>query len=207
MVNRGKIDFFIDPSILLGNPKKNKKGRPSLFSLPLIQLLLILKIQYKLTYRALEGFSQSTLSLIQAGVILPTYSLICKRAGELDFILPKLSSSKSTTILIDATGIKVYGEGEWKVKVHGASKRRTWIKLHVAVDKKTQEIVRLEVTSSREADCKIGPEIINDLPSSVDTVIGDGGAVLNNSFSTQPIFLQGFYFYLFNTAIKGDLST
>ena len=116
-----------------------------------------------------------TLSLIQPGVLLPGYSLICKRAGELDFILPKLCSSKSTTILIDATGIKVYGEGEWKVKVHGASKRRTWIKLHVAVDEKTQEIVGLEVTSSREADCKIGPEIINDLPSSVDTVIGDGG--------------------------------
>ena len=71
-------------------------------------------------------------------------------------------------------GIKVYGEGEWKVKMHGASKRRRWIKLRIAVDEKTQEIIHLEITNGHEADCKIGPKIITHLPKSVDTVIGDG---------------------------------
>ncbi|NGX45133.1 MAG: hypothetical protein K940chlam2_00276 [Chlamydiae bacterium] len=50
--------------------------------------------------------------------------------------------------MFDATGIKVSGEGEWKVKIHGKSKRRKWIKVHIAVDAKTQEILQLEITDS-----------------------------------------------------------
>ena len=175
LVKRGSITFFIDPEALTKKPEENKRGRPRLFSHPMIHLLLILKIQYRLTYRSLEGFAKSMLPYIQADIFLPTYSLICKRASKLEALLPKLSSKKPKVVLIDATGIKVYGEGEWKVKVHGASKRRRWIKLHIAVDEKTQEIIHLEVTNSHESDCKVGPQIIENLPKSVDTVIGDGG--------------------------------
>lgn len=108
-----------------------------MFSLPLIHLLLILKIQYRLTYRALEGFAKSMLPHIESGIFLPTYSLICKRASDLEALLPKLSSKRPKVVLLDATGIKVYEEGEWKVKIHGASKRRKWVKLHIAVDENT----------------------------------------------------------------------
>jgi hypothetical protein len=159
LVKRGSITFFIDPVALTEKPEENKRGRPRLFSHPLIHLLLVLKIQYRLTYRTLEGFAKSILPYIQADIFLPTYSLICKRASKLEALLPKLSSRRPKVVLIDATGIKVYGEGEWKVKIHGASKRRTWIKLHIAVDEKTQEIIHLEITNGHEADCKIGPKI------------------------------------------------
>jgi len=57
-------------------------------------------------------------------------------------------TQRPKVVLIDASGIKVYGEGEWKVKVHGASKRRKWIKLHIAIDAKTQEIIELELLKS-----------------------------------------------------------
>ena len=141
----------------------------------LIHLLLVLKIQYRLTYRTLEGFAKSMLPHIKTDIFLPTYSLICKRASNLEALLPKLSYRRSKVVLIDATGVKVYGEGEWKVKMHGASKRRKWIKLHIAVDEKTQEIIHLEITKGHESDCKIGPKIIENLPRSVNTVVGDGG--------------------------------
>lgn len=65
LVKRGNITFFIDPKVLSGSQSVNKKGRPRLFSLPLIQLLLIIKIQYRLTYRSLEGFARSILPLIK----------------------------------------------------------------------------------------------------------------------------------------------
>ena len=175
LIKRGSITFFIDPKALTEKPEENKRGRPRLFSHPLIHLLLVLKIQYRLTYRTLEGFAKSMLPHIQADIFLPTYSLICKRASNLEALLPKLSSRRPKVVLLDATGIKVYGEGEWKVKMHGASKRRKWIKLHIAVDEKTQEIIHLAITNGHEADCKVGPKIIDNLPKSVDTVIGDGG--------------------------------
>jgi len=141
----------------------------------MIQLLLVLKIQYRLSYRALEGFSKSILPLLHAFVALPTYSLICKRAPDLEGFFPKLSSSRPKVVIIDASGMKVYGEGEWKVKIHGASKRRKWIKIHIAIDAKTQEIIGLEVTHGHKADCEVGPKMIGKLPRSTKTVMGDGG--------------------------------
>ena len=80
LVKRESVTFFVDPDALQQKPKKNKRGRPYLFSHPLIQLLLVLKIQYRLSYRALEWFSKSILPLLHAAMVLPTYSLICKRS-------------------------------------------------------------------------------------------------------------------------------
>ena len=153
LVKRGSLTFFIDPNSLK-TPRRNKhqRGRPKQFTHPLIQLLLTLKIQYRLTYRALEGFAKSILPLLKQGVDLPTYSLICKRAPELGALLPKLSKRRPQVIMLDASGIKVAGEGEWKVKIHGQSKRRKWIKIHRAIDATTQETLQLEVTNSHVDD-------------------------------------------------------
>ena len=175
LVKRGSLTFFIDPKALLAEAEENKRGRPRLFSSALIHLLLILKIQYCLTYRALEGFARSILPSLQKAIRIPTYSLTCKRASSLEAILPKLSSKTPKVVLIDATGVKVYGEGEWKVKKHGASKRRRWIKLHIVVDQESQEIINLQSSDGYVADCIVAPQMIKQLPSSVETVIGDGG--------------------------------
>jgi len=174
-VKRGSINFYIDPEVLK-HPRKKKRtlGRPRLFSHPLIKLLLILKIQYRLPYRALEGFAKSALPDFAKDLILPSYSVICRRAKELEDVLPKLSSRRPHTILLDASGIKVYGEGEWKVKVHGKTKRRKWIKIHIAVDEATQEIVAMEMTDSHVADCTAGSELINCCPKSVKIYKTDG---------------------------------
>ncbi len=176
LVKRGSLTFYIDRACL-NPPTKNThtRGRPRLFTHPLIQLLLILKIQYRLTYRTLEGFGKSILPLLKQDILLPTYSLICKRAPELEALLPRLSSRRPQVIMLDSTGIKVSGEGEWKVKVHGKAKRRKWIKVHIAVDAKTQEILQLEITESHTADCTVGPRLIRRCPSRAKLYLGDGG--------------------------------
>jgi len=90
LVKRGSITFFIDPEALTKKPEENKRGRPRLFSHPMIHLLLILKIQYRLTYRALEGFAKSMLPYIQADIFylpihlsakeLPSWKLFCQNS-------------------------------------------------------------------------------------------------------------------------------
>lgn len=173
LVKRGSITFFIDPNLLKSELiHKKQKGRPRIYTHPLIQMLLILKIQFHLTYRSLEGFSKS---VFPAEIRLPSYSIICRRAIELLMALPKLSSRRPSVILLDSSGIKVYGEGEWKVKIHGKSKRRKWMKIHVAVDEKTQEIIALEVSNDNIADCQIAPSLIDKCPKTVKTYKGDGG--------------------------------
>lgn len=170
------MTFYIDPEALEPAKRRRKKrGRPRIFSHPLIQLLLILKIQYRLPYRALEGFAKDILPLFKEGINLPSYSLICRRACELEALLPKLSRRRPQVILLDATGVKVFGEGEWKVKIHGKTKRRKWIKIHLAVDANTQEIIQMEITEGTVADCKIGPKLIKNCPKSAKVYMGDGG--------------------------------
>ncbi len=177
LVNRGRITFYIDEESLASVPRpKRMRGRPRLFSHPLIQLLLILKIQYKMPFRALEGFAKDILPLfISNNIKLPSYSVICRRAPELGALLPKLSRRRPQIVMLDATGVKIFGEGEWKVKIHGKSKRRKWIKIHIAVDAKTQEIIHLEMTEGKVADCEIGPKLIANCPASAKVYLGDGG--------------------------------
>jgi len=175
LVQRGSLTFLIDPKIiktLVPKPQK-KRGRPMAFSDQLILILLTIKIHYKLPYRMLEGFTRFVLERLYK-VKVPTYSLTCKRAKNLAAQLPKLSSRRPHTILVDATGIKVQGEGEWKVKVHGKGRPRKWLKLHVAIDERTQEIVGEISTEGSTDDGKAFPDLFRQTSRRVKTVIGDG---------------------------------
>lgn len=170
LVQRGSITFLLNPKLLKSLKKKSKqstKGRPITFCDGLIQLLLIVKIHFRLSYRALEGFARDVFDFR-----IPTYSLVCKRAKNL--CLPKLSDRRPNTIILDASGLKVSGEGEWKVKIHGKSKRRKWIKLHLAVDLKSQEIVAELTTVSAVADFSVTEELLEEVHGRTKLVIADG---------------------------------
>jgi len=176
LVQRGSLSFLIDPKTFeqFSLKKKKSRGRPLEFSNRLIEILLMIKIHYKLPYRMLEGFARFFFERFLPSTKVPSYSLICKRVKELELNLPKLSSRRPSVILVDATGIKVYGEGEWKVKMHGKGRPRKWIKLHIAIDEKTQEIVSEVTTPSSVGDPKAFPLLFEKTPHSVKTVKGDG---------------------------------
>ena len=82
--------------------------------------------------------------------------------------LPKLSTKRPLELAIDSSGLKVRGEGEWKVKIHG--RERGWIKLHIGVDPKTQELIAIEVTDEITADCAVLPSLIAKAPKSLKKV-------------------------------------
>jgi len=176
LVQRGSLTFLIDPKVmktLAPKAQKKRKGRPLEFSDQLILLLLMIKIQYKMPYRMLEGFARFFFKQFKK-MKVPTYSLTCKRAKGLSTKLPQLSSCRPKTVIVDATGIKVQGEGEWKVKVHGKGRPRKWIKLHVAIDEQTQEIVGEISTEATVDDGKAFPRVVQQVRGRPKTVIGDG---------------------------------
>ena len=77
-------------------------------------------------------------------------------------------------VVIDATGIKIYGEGEWKTRQHGVSKRRTWRKLHLAVDEQTGEILAAEVSLNDKKDSQLLDPLITAIEGEIDQVSADG---------------------------------
>ncbi len=79
-----------------------------------------------------------------------------------------------TDLVIDSTGLKVFGEGEWKVRKHGAEKRRVWRKLHLAVDPVTHDIVAAEVSLENVHDAEVLPTLLNPLRRKLGHVYADG---------------------------------
>ncbi|OUL28948.1 hypothetical protein BV378_07045 [Nostoc sp. RF31YmG] len=86
--------------------------------------------------------------------------------------------------MVDSTGLKVYGEGEWKVRTHGVGKRRTWRKLHLGVDSETGEILGAMVTTNDMADCEVLPDILEQISQPIEQVSGDGGYDTKGCYDT-----------------------
>ena len=78
-------------------------------------------------------------------------------------------------LVLDSTGLKVFGEGEWKVRQHGYTKRRTWRKLHLSVDSETQEIQAVVLSEASLDDAGAVPDLLDQSTESVEQIGGDGG--------------------------------
>lgn len=175
LVQRGSLTFLIDPKALKKlqeRPSRRPMGRPREFSLELIQMLLMIKVHYCLTYRSLVGFSSWAFALMLPDLKIPHYTLPCKRAALVT--LPKLSNKRPQTVILDSSGLKVFGEGEWKRKIHGKGKSRKWIKVHLAIDSRSQEIVAEVITEAYFADSKAVSPLLDKTPKSVKMVLADG---------------------------------
>jgi hypothetical protein len=94
---------------------------------------------------------------------VPDYSTLCRRQQALSVTLTRPAAQKPQCLVVDSTGLKVYGEGEWKVRQRGVDKRRTWRKLHLAVDAQTQEVVAVELTANFFADAEVLPDLLGQL--------------------------------------------
>ena len=104
-------------------------------------------------------------SLMNVPLRSPNYSSISKRAKTVEIKYRNQSRGAIRHIAIDSTGLKVFGEGEWKVKKHGSEKRRMWRKLHLAVDVDTHEIISAEMTLVNAGDSEVRPTLLNPLIS------------------------------------------
>ena len=104
----------------------------------------------------------------------PSYSCISKRAKtvEVQYRLP--SRGPVAHVVIDATGLKVFGEGEWKMRKHGKEKRRVWRKLHLAIDASTHEVISAVVSLESVGDNEVLPTLLNPLRRKITQVSADG---------------------------------
>ncbi len=144
LINRGSLTFWIDEEVITEwkQPKQDRRGRPRLFSDLAITTVLMVKRIFFLPLRALQGFIDSIFRLANVLLVCPQYTCISRRAKDVEVCFKTSSRGTIQHLAIDATGVKVYGEGEWKVKKHGTDgKRRVWRKLHLAVDTDTHEII------------------------------------------------------------------
>ncbi len=121
-------------------------------------------------------FAQSLLRLIGLDWSVPDFSTLCRRQKTLNVSLPYRGGADPLNLLIDSTGIKAEGEGEWNARKHGGPKRRIWRKIYIGIDEKTLEVRAVEVTTSNVGDALMLPELLNQIPPEQDigSVTADG---------------------------------
>lgn len=176
LVARGSITLWFDEEALQAWYHTNptcKRGHPFRYSDSTIELFLTIREVLRLPYRQTEGFIRGILELIQPGLDVPDFTSAAKRAAKLGIALPVIPRVGNIDVVLDSTGLKVFGEGEWKVRQHGPSKRRTWRKLHLAIDPKTREILAETLTTNGGHDGDQAAELLDAVPAKIATVTGD----------------------------------
>lgn len=174
---RGSLTFWVSEEALgqwLNTEPSQQLGAPKTYSDIAIMSVVTLKSLFQLGGRQSSGFLASLFELMQVELPVPDHSTVSRRMGKLSVTLPLLDRAQARHVVVDSTGIKVYGEGEWKVRQHGIGKRRTWRKLHLAVDESTGEILAAVVSTNDWGDCQILPDLLDAIEEDIEQVSGDG---------------------------------
>ena len=174
---RGSLTVWLDREMAWqAAPTSGKPGRPATYSDAAVQCCLTMKVLFGLALRQTQGFVQSVLTLSGLDWQAPDYSTMSRREKRLQVQITARPSRGGLHLLVDSTGIKMLGEGEWKTRKHGAEYRRQWRKVHLGIDAETLEIRAIEVTDNRVGDAPMLPELLGQIPAEevVLSVSGDG---------------------------------
>lgn len=185
LVQRGSLTLWVSDEAISAwrNPEKTgKPGHPRTYSDAAVLCMATLKEVYHLPLRATQGLTASLMQLLGLDLPAISYSQLSRRCATLEVSLPRRQSNESLHLVVDSTGVKVFGEGEWKVRQHGYSKRRTWRKLHLGADENTGEIVAAVVTTNDVADSQVLEELLEQIEDGLEQVSGDGSYDKRNCY-------------------------
>lgn len=173
---RGSLTIWFDPAITWEATPTGKRGRQPAYSDAAIQTCLTMKVLFGMALRQTTGFVESLLRLIGLDWAVPDFSTLSRRQKTLKVNIPCRGSDGPLHLLVDSTGIKVEGEGEWNARKHGGAKRRVWRKIHIGIDEKSLEIRAAEFTTSNVGDAPMLPELLDQIPpeQEIATVTADG---------------------------------
>jgi hypothetical protein len=174
LVKRGMLDVYVDEFILEDWQAKpnGKPGAQPKYSDLAIQLTLQFGKVFSQKLRQTEGLVKSLFRLMDIELDVPDHSTLSRRIEHISIAIPKTDKEKAV-LVADSSGLKVYGEGEWKVRKHGWSKHRTWRKMHLAITP-DGEIRAAELTGNNTADCDVVARLFKQEDAVIETFIGDG---------------------------------
>ena len=175
LVQRGSLIFWLSGDFERTWLYTGEKQRGSQFdySNKAIEIMLTLKEVFHLTNRGVEGFVRSLFVMMKIDLPVPDHSTLSKRGKTLKVKLPKKAGGR-LNLVMDSTGLKIYGEGEWKVRKHGYSKRRTWRKLHLGSDPGSGEIQAVLLTENNISDDAVVKELLEQIEQTLFACAADG---------------------------------
>ena len=152
---------------------RTTRGGQQHYSGQAIATALTLRAVFRLVLRQTEGLIGSIIALLGLDLAVPDHTTLSRRAENLDVVRPRPGSGP-VHLLVDSTGLKLCGSGEWLLEKHGTKTRRSWRKLHIAVDADTGRIVAATVTTNDIDDAsQVGP-LFDQVDGPVASFTADG---------------------------------
>jgi hypothetical protein len=155
-------------------PATGERGGQPTYSAIAIETCLALRLVFHQPLRQTEGLMRSIAGLLKVDIAIPDHTTPSRRGGGLT-ILPKcVDRAEPLHLLVDSTGLKIYGEGEWLDQKHAIRSRRRWRKLHLGMDAVTHEIVAVELTPDDVGDVSEIPDLLDQIDADVASLTADG---------------------------------
>jgi hypothetical protein len=174
---RGSLTvWFTDEAIQAwrAEPRTTPGGQPRYSSLA-INTALTMRMVFGLALRQTEGLIGSIIGLLGLDLAVPDYSTLSRRAKTLEVPRLRRAGAGPLHLLVDSTGLKLGGAGEWLIEKHGTSRRRSWRKLHIGVDAVSGEIVAVAVTRKDIEDAAMADALLDQIIDPIASFTADGG--------------------------------
>jgi hypothetical protein len=181
---RGSLTVWVTPEALetWHAPLTGKRGRSPFYSDLAIETGQMLRLVFGQPWRQTEGLLSSIATLLGVNLAIPDHTTFSRRSVGSSLPRPLTPSSEPVHVVIDSTGLKMYGAGEWQSEKHGERGRRTWRKLHLAVNPDTNEILASELTSNEIGDPSIVGPLLDQIPGSLASMTADG------AYDGEPVY-------------------
>lgn len=156
--------------------KTGKRGAQPVYSDLAIETSLTLRLVFKQPLRQTTGLLRSLTELLKLDELpIPNYSTLSRRGQRPKVSLQvKRAANQPLHLLVDSSGLKIYGEGEWQQEKHGAKSRRRWRKLHMALDAETHQLVAIELTTAEVGDPTVVPNVLAQIEGDIASFTADG---------------------------------
>ena len=173
---RGDLTFWLDETALTGwrAPRRTTRGGQPVYAEVAIELVLTLRLVFHLALRQVEGFARSVFRLLELDLSVPDHSTWSRRGRAFAGRQPRAARHDGPVhVVLDSTGLQVFGQGEWDAEKHGRTPRQ-WRKLHLAVDAQTGEILAHSLTDKDAGDITQVASLLATVEGQIASVIADG---------------------------------
>ncbi len=171
LCRRGDLRLWISEAAI--EKWRVRSGR-GIYSDLAIEMALTVRLVFGLGLRQTEGFLGSVMGLLDLALPVPDHTTLSRRGRRLELSRPTRIGRGSLDIVVDSTGLGIYGPGEWRSEIHGNSARRQWRKLHIAIDPDGGEIVASVLTPSDVGDVTVLPDLLEQVDGRIETYLADG---------------------------------
>src|SRR4051795_5964265 len=183
---RGSLTVWVTPEALAAwhPPKTGRRGRSRTYSEIAIETGNLLRLAFGRPWRQTEGLLRSLATLLGLDIGVPDHTTFSRRSPGLTLArsLAQAQRTGPVHVVIDSTGLKVYGAGEWLSEKYGERGQRTWRKLHLAVDPNSGEILACELTTIEEGDAALVGPLLDQITSPIASVTADG------AYDGEPVY-------------------